>query len=155
MNSCVFCKRTINNKGSLVAHQKCCVENPNGKKYARSPDAGAQKGSIPHNKGISVGRLSYWDLKYPLEEVLVENSTYNRQSVKKRIIDNDVLPYICNICSLPPVWKGEPMCLILDHINGKNDDHRLENLRFVCHNCDSQLETYKGRNKKKKNNYGE
>ena len=44
-------------------------------------------------------------------------------------------------------WCGKPMPLILDHINGINNDNRLENLRFVCSNCDSQLDTYKSRNK--------
>lgn len=27
--------------------------------------------------------------------------------------------------------------------------NRIENLRFVCSNCDSQLDTYKSKNKKK------
>ena len=27
------------------------------------------------------------------------------------------------------------MALILDHINGIGDDHRLENLQVVCPNC--------------------
>lgn len=33
------------------------------------------------------------------------------------------------------------MTLILDHINGTNTDDRLENLRWVCPNCNQQLET--------------
>lgn len=44
-------------------------------------------------------------------------------------------------------WQGKPMPLILDHINGINNDNRLENLRFVCSNCDSQLPTYKSKNR--------
>src|SRR5699024_4240594 len=31
--------------------------------------------------------------------------------------------------------------LILDHINGNNKDDRLENLRWVCPNCNMQLPT--------------
>lgn len=44
-------------------------------------------------------------------------------------------------------WNGKPMTLIVDHIDGKSDNNLLSNLRIVCPNCDSQLSTYKGRNK--------
>jgi len=55
----------------------------------------------------------------------------------------------CECCKIGPEWMGKPMPLILDHINGVNNDNRLENLRFVCSNCDTQLETYKSKNRKK------
>ena len=38
------------------------------------------------------------------------------------------------------------MSLILDHINGVSNDHRLENLRIVCPNCNATLDTHCGRN---------
>ena len=34
------------------------------------------------------------------------------------------------------------MSLILDHINGVNNDNRLENLRIVCPNCNATLDTH-------------
>jgi 5-methylcytosine-specific restriction endonuclease McrA len=43
---------------------------------------------------------------------------------------------------------GKPLSLHLDHKNGKNNDHRIENLRFLCPNCHSQTATYAGKNKK-------
>ena len=45
--------------------------------------------------------------------------------------------------------KEKPLTLILDHINGHNHDNRLENLRWVCPNCNQQLDTTNGRNVKK------
>jgi hypothetical protein len=38
------------------------------------------------------------------------------------------------------------MALILDHINGIGNDHRIENLRVVCPNCAATLDTHCGRN---------
>jgi hypothetical protein len=38
------------------------------------------------------------------------------------------------------------MALILDHINGVSNDHRLENLQVVCANCAATLDTHCGRN---------
>lgn len=56
----------------------------------------------------------------------------------------------CLICGIPPVWNDEPLTFILDHINGNHDDNSPENLRFICPNCDSQLDTYKKKNIKNK-----
>ncbi len=38
------------------------------------------------------------------------------------------------------------MSLVLDHINGVANAHRLENLRIVCPNCAATLDTHCGRN---------
>ena len=145
--NCIYCNKVIENRGSMVAHEAVCKLNPDRKVRKHSTLAGAQKGSIPWNKGKSIGRQKSWDIEYPLEKVLVENSDYPRHCLKKRILDNNLIPYQCK-CGLGPIWNGKPMPLILDHINGVNNDHRLLNLRFVCSNCDSQLSTYKSRNRK-------
>lgn len=39
-------------------------------------------------------------------------------------------------------WQGKTLKLSLDHINGVWTDNRIENLRFVCPNCDRQLMTF-------------
>jgi hypothetical protein len=59
---CIFCKRTINNKGSLLAHQNVCKLNPVRKKYTRSPNAGRKKGCAAWNKGRSNVEI-YGELK--------------------------------------------------------------------------------------------
>jgi ribosomal protein L44E len=83
------------------------------------------------------------------EEVFVEDSPHPRHRTKERILRHKIIKYECQVCGLGPIWNDKPMTLILDHINGVHNDNRLENLRFVCSNCDCQLDTYKSKNRKK------
>lgn len=81
----------------------------------------------------------------PLAEVLVANSTYGRQHVKRRLLAEGLKDAQCELCGQGEIWQGRPMSMILDHINGIRDDHRLENLRMVCPNCAATLDTHCGR----------
>lgn len=147
---CKFCSRDISNKGSLVAHEKTCKSNPDRIPKLRSPDAGRRKGCVPWNKGkTNPDSYKVWREKYPDEIVFVADSKFARHALKRRILKDNLIPHLCAICGIGPEWNDRPMPLILDHINGVNNDNRIENLRFVCSNCDSQLETYKARNKRK------
>ena len=84
-------------------------------------------------------------IKFDNSQCFVENSTYPRHRLKERIIKQKLIEYKCQKCGNEGVWMGKPLPLILDHENGVNNDNRLENLRFLCSNCDSQLPTYKNR----------
>lgn len=53
----------------------------------------------------------------------------------------------CAICGLPDIWNNKELHFILDHIDGDASNSSKENLRLICPNCDSQLDTYKSRNK--------
>lgn len=93
-----------------------------------------------HFKGQSHGTSD--TTRYSLEEILVKDSPYtNMTSLKKRILDNNLLDYKCAICGITE-WNNKPLVLQLDHINGDNRDNRLENLRLLCPNCHSQTETF-------------
>ena len=126
-----------------------CLTGPinTGPKEINMP---ALKGSTPWNKGKPVGLTEYHKaIRFDDSQVFVENSTYPRHKIKDRILKQDLIKFECSCCGIGPLWQGKPMPLILDHINGVNDDNRLVNLRFVCSNCDSQLPTYKSKNRKK------
>ncbi len=55
--------------------------------------------------------------------------------------------HACALCGMPAVWEGRPLSLVLDHVDGDADNNCRDNLRLVCPNCDSQLPTYKSRNR--------
>jgi hypothetical protein len=59
----------------------------------------------------------------------------------------------CAICGAANTWLGQPLSLVLDHIDGNPTNNRRENLCLVCPNCDSQLPTYKSRNLGKGRHY--
>ena len=84
------------------------------------------------------------------EDIFTIHSKHNRTNLKHRIINDNLIPYICRDCDNEGLWKGEKLSLQLEHINGINDDYRLENLCFLCPNCHSQTETFAGRNSKQK-----
>ena len=82
-------------------------------------------------------------------DIFIENSSACQSTLRKRYKEGQYTPYICSICGQEPIWQGKELTLILDHINGKNTDDRLENLRWVCPNCNQQLETTGGGNSRK------
>jgi len=75
------------------------------------------------------------------ENIFIENSTASQATLRRWYKKGNYTPYKCSICNLGPEWNGKELTLILDHINGLNKDDRLENLRWVCPNCNQQLET--------------
>lgn len=60
--------------------------------------------------------------------------------------------YRCSICNNLNTWCGKEIKFILDHIDGNASNNCRENLRLICPNCDSQLDTYKSKNKKSARN---
>jgi len=91
--------------------------------------------------------------KRQLSEVMVENSSYGRGHLKSRLIKEGILKEICAECGQAAVWKGRRLVLVIDHINGVNNDHRLDNLRLLCPNCNSQTDTFAGKNLKYKDSF--
>lgn len=81
----------------------------------------------------------------PLTNILIVNSDYSPSYLKKRLLKENLLRNECYECGQTPEWNGKKLTLQLDHINGTNNDNRLENLRLLCPNCHSQTETFAGR----------
>lgn len=119
------------------------------------PSSGTMRGKIRSRidkEGIDSNHLERRSnnskTKIPIEEILVENSTYtNRSRLKIRLVNEKILKYECKECENDGKWKDKKLSLQLDHINGVPNDNRIENLRFLCPNCHSQTNNFSGRNK--------
>ena len=82
------------------------------------------------------------------EEVFIENSQASTSTAKTRILKYHLMEYKCHGkgCNLRGDWLGNKITLQLEHKNGNNRDHRLENLEFLCPNCHSVTLTWGARN---------
>ena len=75
------------------------------------------------------------------QNVFCKDSTASQTTLRSWYLKGNYSKYQCAICGIS-TWNGQELTLRLDHINGDNKDDRLENLRWVCPNCDSQLDTF-------------
>jgi uncharacterized protein with PIN domain len=111
------------------------------------------KGTI-EKWNISLNILKLNELKHKkenssksLDEIFCVNSKTDRVVIKRIIIKNNLLDNTtCSICRNKNIWNGKLIIFILDHINGIRNDNRIENLRYVCPNCNSQLDTFGSKN---------
>lgn len=84
--------------------------------------------------------------KFNLQDILEgKHPQYPTVKLKRRLIKENIIKYECSICNLYE-WRGKPLVLELDHIDGNNHNHKIGNLRLLCPNCHSQTDTYCGRN---------
>lgn len=98
------------------------------------------RGQFSKNKSImSCNKIFH---KHSIEEIFCINSNVCKSRIKELIIKEKILEYKCDICGNMGEWNNQKIILHVDHINGVNNDNRLENLRFLCPNCHSQTKTY-------------
>ena len=80
--------------------------------------------------------------KYSDSDIFCLKSEYSSAHLKGRIIRSKLLEYKCKECGNIGEWNDKKLILQIDHINGVNNDNRIDNLRFLCPNCHSQTQTF-------------
>lgn len=119
------------------------------KKYLKIYNIDETKIEYKYNRG------NRFKKKYSDEEVFCKNSKFSC-NLKERILKSNLKEYKCSVCGNEGEWMNKKMVLQVDHINGINNDNRIENIRFICPNCHSQTETFSigdRKKRKKKENF--
>jgi len=61
------------------------------------------------------------------------------QAIIEHLVEDGLKTGLCEECSAPPEWRGKPMRMKLEYLNGDMHDNRLENLRILCPNCQGTM----------------
>lgn len=104
---------------------------------------------ISHFTGADFTGRKFPKRRQKIEKYLYKGSTINSSTLRIYLLEDKIFEHKCYKCNLS-VWNDLPIPLELEHINGINNDNRLENLTLLCPNCHAQTDTYRGKNIRKK-----
>lgn len=139
LNNSTYPKRRKTSTGKIIFERKYKKED-----FSRCQICDNQTKGI-YNKFCSVP--CHIKSKWNATKFIIESTgnVKSSQIAKKYLIETR--GKCCEICNLTSEWNRKPIVFILDHIDGNSENNFISNLRLVCPNCDSQLPTFKGRNK--------
>lgn len=127
------CSATYHNlKRSKVVKHKACIEC--GKKLSR--------GSLNH---CSLNCQQSFLHKERVQQWIKGNYSPAKSRFFRRYL-TETHGYKCSCCGISE-WNDKALTLEIDHIDGRSDNNRPENLRLICPNCHSQTDTYKSKNR--------
>lgn len=86
------------------------------------------------------------ELLLNIDEIFKKGSLYTGETLKKYIDYYELKEYKCEICDNDGEWLNRILVLEIDHIDGDRTNNELINLRYLCPNCHSQTDTFRGRN---------
>ena len=149
-----FCNSSCSASLNNAKRKKETEENPN-KTYNRHPPqekpnciACGKKCKKNADKYCSLQCLANYRWYVTKQKIEKEQAVHSKNPRQAKLYLKETQGCKCAIshCGISE-WHGQPVLLILDHINGNPEDWSLSNLRLICSNCDAQTPFYKARNK--------
>ena len=131
------CSATYNNPHVIKKIAHIC-ENPNCDRLTKNKKFCSKKCEGNNKKLLKIERF----LNGELNDDCVRDETIRSFLIERQ-------DGVCLTCGIEPVWNSKPIVFIVDHIDGNYENNSPDNIRAICPNCNSQSETFSGRNNNK------
>lgn len=148
---CKVCGKNLKRGQTKYCSQSCSATDNNTKRKKKQKEC-KQCGKKLTKRGVFCSSQCAADYKSILKyrqilngDASIMRSTYSPTRVVYKYIMQEQ-ENKCAICGMINIWQNKPIKFIVDHIDGDASNNKRENLRCICPNCDSQLDTYKNTN---------
>ena len=161
MKNCPKCNNEFDENGKWGKKQFCSRSCANSKTFTQEAKDKKSKAQILYLESLSKEKREEYFNTRNGEEARVKNletRKYNKEkmpfedlsweSKRKKVVEEQ--QFSCNHCFLSE-WRGSPIPLEIDHINGIRSDNSRSNLEALCPNCHALTPTWRGKNKPVKN----
>lgn len=159
-NRCIICGNIIDNRRKKYCSDECKHKNKvntlKHKQYSNikvkkiCKECGKEYEGYKETDFCSTKCQGQYLHKKAYKDFLENNEKYCRGNYTPKSFKDFIIEEqggVCAICGNPPIWNDKSLVFIIDHIDGNAANNRRENLRCICPNCDSQLDTFKSKNK--------